>query len=245
MIPPTDRVAGSEQDAVVGCHEHSELAEPAHQQEGNEDLKDHPPVTDALSLDMAVVGDAQGTVDSYKSAADPSKEKTCLCYCDEESVSLSSRDSPSVVGMAIERSVSAAFKSILQDIHNRICIDCEANNPDWASIGFGTLLCLSCAGRHRSFGTHVTLVRSITMDDWSDDQLNYIKFGGNKAFELYLALECGDETIARNKIERYYHPKINYYRFPLIILLIVFVFAYLRIVIKYRIFIYYFVSEKF
>lgn len=219
MIAPTDLLAGTEQDAAVGSHEHSELAEPAHQQDGNEDLKDLPPVADALSLDMAVVSDAQGTVDSYKSAADPSKEKTCICYCDEESVSLSCRDSPSVVGMAIERVVSAAFKSILEDKHNRICIDCEANNPDWVSIGFGTLLCLSCAGRHRSFGTHVTLVRSITMDDWSDDQLNYIRFGGNKAFELYLASECGDETIARNKIERYYHPKINYYRFPIIVLL--------------------------
>ena len=88
----------------------------------------------------------------------------------------------------------------------------------------------------------MTLVRSITMDDWSDDQLNYIKFGGNKAFELYLASECGDDAMASNRRERYYHPKINYYRF---LLLTDNAIVCLGNIIKYRILIITLFLEKF
>jgi hypothetical protein len=32
---------------------------------------------------------------------------------------------------------------------NDKCCDCDANNPEWASINLGILLCLNCGGAHR------------------------------------------------------------------------------------------------
>lgn len=54
---------------------------------------------------------------------------------------------------------------------NDKCCDCVSLDTDWASVSHGTLICLDCAGKHRSLGVHVSFVRSITMDTWSDHQV--------------------------------------------------------------------------
>jgi hypothetical protein len=38
---------------------------------------------------------------------------------------------------------------------NHKCIDCGSSHPEWATITFGALLCIECAGRHRGFGVQV------------------------------------------------------------------------------------------
>ena len=45
-----------------------------------------------------------------------------------------------------------AFQSILRLPGNDCCFECGTRAPDWASLGFGILICLECAGRHRSLG---------------------------------------------------------------------------------------------
>lgn len=42
---------------------------------------------------------------------------------------------------------------------NQRCIDCNATNPQWASLTFGTLLCIGCSGHHRHMGVQVCLSR--------------------------------------------------------------------------------------
>lgn len=54
---------------------------------------------------------------------------------------------------------------------NSKCCDCPSLDTDWGSISHGTLICLDCAGKHRSLGVHVSFVRSITMDTWSPEQV--------------------------------------------------------------------------
>jgi ADP-ribosylation factor GTPase-activating protein 1 len=54
---------------------------------------------------------------------------------------------------------------------NDKCCDCPSIDTDWASVSHGTLICLDCAGKHRSLGVHVSFVRSITMDTWSRQQV--------------------------------------------------------------------------
>jgi ADP-ribosylation factor GTPase-activating protein 1 len=54
---------------------------------------------------------------------------------------------------------------------NQKCCDCTSIDTDWASVSHGTLICLDCAGKHRSLGVHVSFVRSITMDTWSTQQV--------------------------------------------------------------------------
>ncbi len=57
---------------------------------------------------------------------------------------------------------------------NDKCCDCPSIDTDWASVSHGTLICLECAGKHRSLGVHVSFVRSITMDTWSRQQVSTI-----------------------------------------------------------------------
>ena len=59
---------------------------------------------------------------------------------------------------------------------NRFCADCGCPDPDWASINLGILVCLDCSGVHRNLGTHITKVRSTTLD--------------TKAWEPYLVMVC-------------------------------------------------------
>ncbi|CAE8709225.1 unnamed protein product, partial [Polarella glacialis] len=66
------------------------------------------------------------------------------------------------------------------------CIDCGLPDADWASVSYGTYLCVDCAGRHRGLGVHLSFVRSTTMDIWSKGQLRRMQLGGSNRFREFL-----------------------------------------------------------
>ncbi|KAH9860326.1 hypothetical protein J1614_011656 [Plenodomus biglobosus] len=51
------------------------------------------------------------------------------------------------------------------DPSNKACADCGTEiKVDWVSINLGIVICIECSGIHRSLGTHITKVRSLTLD---------------------------------------------------------------------------------
>jgi len=72
------------------------------------------------------------------------------------------------------------LKALLRKSDNRICADCSAPNPKWASSNIGVFICVKCSGVHRGLGSHISKVLSVSLDEWSDDEINsMIEVGGN------------------------------------------------------------------
>ncbi|XP_012942189.1 arf-GAP with coiled-coil, ANK repeat and PH domain-containing protein 2 [Aplysia californica] len=78
---------------------------------------------------------------------------------------------------------------------NSNCCDCGAAEPRWASINLGVTLCIECSGIHRSFGVHMSKVRSITLDTWEPENLKVMLELGNEVVNRIYEAKV-DESIA-------------------------------------------------
>lgn len=95
-------------------------------------------------------------------------------------------------------SFPTACRALLQEMGgNTRCLDCSRKNPEWAAVSYGAMVCLQCAGSHRSLGVNVSTVRSVTMDHWRYDEVVKMLEGGNRQLSTFfqrhaLGRECSE-----------------------------------------------------
>jgi len=73
------------------------------------------------------------------------------------------------------------------DEGNKVCADCGSDSKvDWCSINLGVLLCIECSGIHRSLGTHISKVRSLTLDTsvFTPDIIEILLLIGNRVSNM-------------------------------------------------------------
>ncbi|KAI1168720.1 ArfGap-domain-containing protein [Nemania serpens] len=73
------------------------------------------------------------------------------------------------------------------DQGNCWCADCGSGSKvEWVSINLGIILCIECSGIHRSLGTHISKVRSLTLDitSFTIDTIELLLLVGNRVSNM-------------------------------------------------------------
>ncbi|KAJ2547995.1 Gtpase activating protein [Coemansia sp. RSA 1933] len=98
---------------------------------------------------------------------------------------------------------------LVKQPENSKCADCGANGPRWASWNLGVFLCIRCGGAHRRIGTHISKVKSITLDNWTTEQIEHFSRIGNERANAFFNPhpERNPPPRTDREIERYVRDK--------------------------------------
>lgn len=112
---------------------------------------------------------------------------------------------------AAERAARNAqtIKALLKLEGNKNCADCKKNkHPRWASWNLGIFICIRCSGIHRGMGTHISRVKSVDLDSWTDEQLKSVVMWGNARANKYWEAKLAPGHVpSEAKIENFIRTK--------------------------------------
>ncbi|KAH8170996.1 hypothetical protein LIA77_09777 [Sarocladium implicatum] len=111
----------------------------------------------------------------------------------------------------------ATIKSLLKLEPNKVCADCKRNkHPRWASWNLGVFVCIRCSGIHRGMGTHISRVKSVDLDSWTDEQMKSILSWGNaRANKYWEAKLAPGHAPSESKIENFIRTKYELKRWTM------------------------------
>ncbi|KAG9252479.1 uncharacterized protein F5Z01DRAFT_230604 [Emericellopsis atlantica] len=111
----------------------------------------------------------------------------------------------------------ATIKSLLKLEPNKVCADCKKNkHPRWASWNLGVFVCIRCSGIHRGMGTHISRVKSVDLDSWTDEQMKSILSWGNARANKYWEAKLAPGHVpSESKIENFIRTKYELKRWAM------------------------------
>ncbi|KAH7161391.1 putative GTPase activating protein for Arf-domain-containing protein [Dactylonectria macrodidyma] len=112
---------------------------------------------------------------------------------------------------------TATIKNLLKLESNKVCADCKRNkHPRWASWNLGVFICIRCSGIHRGMGTHISRVKSVDLDSWTDEQMQSILSWGNaRANKYWEAKLAAGHAPSEGKIENFIRTKYELKRWTM------------------------------
>ncbi|KAF2397011.1 ArfGap-domain-containing protein [Trichodelitschia bisporula] len=101
------------------------------------------------------------------------------------------------------------LKTLVKLEGNKSCADCKRNkHPRWASWNLGIFICIRCSGIHRGMGTHISRVKSVDLDSWTDEQLqSMLRWGNSRANKYWEAKLAPGHVPSEAKIENFIRTK--------------------------------------
>ena len=107
------------------------------------------------------------------------------------------------------------INKLLKKPENKFCADCKNRPPSWASINLGVFVCIECSGRHRELGTHISKIKSINLDAWSEELLENFKKIDNRIANDYWEynlknFDFGSIKNDRNKLMEFIRNKYEF-----------------------------------
>lgn len=110
------------------------------------------------------------------------------------------------------------IKNILNIEGNERCIDCGSDDPQYASMNNAVFVCVNCAGYHRNLGESISLIKSLTKDNFNDISLKMLYLGGNVRFiqnleDFHIVQNNNHLSLDEEKIiSKYMYKASDYYR---------------------------------
>ncbi|KAM4727168.1 arf-GAP with Rho-GAP domain, ANK repeat and PH domain-containing protein 1 isoform 1-T1 [Anableps anableps] len=85
-------------------------------------------------------------------------------------------------------SCSQVALRLWENPYNKVCGDCGAANPEWASVNLLLVICHSCAAQHRVLGNNLSRVCSLRMDNkaWTEPLIQlFVTYGNRLANQVW------------------------------------------------------------
>eukprot|EP01090_Pellita_catalonica_P009631 TRINITY_DN2075_c0_g1_i1.p1 TRINITY_DN2075_c0_g1~~TRINITY_DN2075_c0_g1_i1.p1 ORF type:complete len:888 (+),score=176.31 TRINITY_DN2075_c0_g1_i1:252-2915(+) len=104
--------------------------------------------------------------------------------CLQESVekSVSERSELEDISGDLRKKIALDLQQVYSMQGNDVCADCHAPKPQWVLMNRGVFICIDCAGVHRRLGSHISVVRSLWLDRWTMEQIDFMRRNGNTRF---------------------------------------------------------------